>query len=115
MVIEGDAGVANLRQRCGWPGRSGLTVAQDGGLVIKVGHGSIERVHHVDIEEGPTEVVVTAWIGTLAEAADKTVTATMELRLWSREIELSASLGNRSLRDGAPEPPFPASPWRRSP
>lgn len=113
VVIEEDLSVVDLRpRRCGSGVRPGLTIAEDGRrLVIHLGHGSIERVHHLDVVEGHAEVVVTAWVGTLAAVANKTVIATMKKRLWFREVELSAPLGGRRLRDGAPELPHPRRAW----
>jgi len=114
VVIEGDLTVIHLRaRRCGAPatGRRGWRVAEDGRhLVIRVGHASIERVHHVDIAESPTEIVVTAWVGTLAHVDSWTTVADTKRRAWSGQAQLSAPVGRRKVRDGALAPPAAGPP-----
>ena len=116
MIHPGDTTVVDIRpERCRQPHGPGLTASPDGrSLTVGVAHGIHEDVHHVDVEESRAEVVVTVWVGTVAEIAERMrggepVVITLQAKFWIRDIELSAPLGDRALRDGASDSHRPGS------
>ena len=75
-------------------------------VVAVVSHGVWEGVHHVEAREGDDEVVVTAYVGTLRDIAERqargeAMNFVMTSVLRPFRVELTTPLGDRSLRDGA--------------
>lgn len=105
MLIEGDLTIPSPEPR---RGRRLLLADNDPQTVIAVvSHGVWQGLHHVEAHESDDEVVVTAYVGTLRNIADRQangeeLTFVMKGVLRPIRITLAAPLGGRALRDGAP-------------
>ena len=88
-----------------------LVLADEGEMVVAhVMHGVWQRWHHIEVEEGDDEVVVTAYVGTLPDIADRqaqgeSITFVLKGVVHPVALRLSTPLGTRQLRDGAKDDP----------
>jgi hypothetical protein len=86
-------------------GQAGATTARSS-IRVTIGIGTFEEVHHIEIRESVTHVIVTAFVGIAPEAAQRrgegrAPVYTMQRLHWTREFPLSAPLGGRTILDGA--------------
>lgn len=87
-----------------------LVVVEDGHAVVAhVAHGVWQGWHRIEVDEREDEVLITAYIGTLPEIAERQEGGEQMYFILRGEvhpvrIELTAPLAARRLRDGAAVP-----------
>jgi len=85
---------------------TGVDIERAGGreLVVRFTHGVVDALHHVDVVETDEGITITLYLGTHPRYAEGEHWVILVAYRTGTVVRLRRPLGNRWLRDGAPQP-----------